>query len=626
MTQFGRKNRHSGASSRQEGTSFTSHQERVYGQMYRAIEQIGHRLERTEDHRDSLIERLENLESQAEVDSLTGKYYLPVKAGGADYLVNPTPPKWITAASVASIFIAVISLGVVLTKEPTLSAEQIAALQLNPPQFANLTPQSPYWERLDIEKTQDVVQRELAKTNSAVREVSDPLIESILESLEEQPSDANTAFDTANERYIELFEDQETFETAQGFAEVDPQEGNIKSDTLLSEEEPEQKVPEQKVVVKDSVKDFAEIQPAAGLAEEEIVETHSGEIATSVAEEQNQDLALKYETQANEKVQSPVPQEETKQEEEKIEVAAVQTQPTPVPPKVKKRVTQQERFSVKTANIKGIPKTLDPDPNMPEKVKALEARAFEGIPEAQHDLATLYASGSAIPQDFKRAVYWFYQSAEAGIANSHYNLGVMSHQGLGVDVDLSQALFWYKNAAELGHPEALYNLGIAYVEGIGIDQDIERGASYFKRAAFAGVSQAAYNLGVLYESSFMGGIDKDKAKEWYQYAADAGHQDGKTSYARLTGQPLDLNVGSTPVSLANIEPAAGDGSLSDQQLNRVVEIQRYLIEHNLLPGEADGVYGPRTEDAIRSYQKTSGLPITGQPTDDLLNHMRQAIN
>lgn len=177
--------------------------------------------------------------------------------------------------------------------------------------------------------------------------------------------------------------------------------------------------------------------------------------------------------------------------------------------------------------------TIARDEALPKKFARLEDRAFDGVSEAQHDLAALYAAGKAVPQDYKRAAYWFSRAADGGIGNAHYNLGVMFQQGLGVRKDMKKALSWYKSAAELGHPEAMFNLGIAYTDGVGVKQNAQRGASYFKRAATAGIAQAAYNLGVLYESGFLGKPDMKQAVHWYQDADKKGQPEAKKALQRL---------------------------------------------------------------------------------------------
>lgn len=42
-------------------------------------------------------------------------------------------------------------------------------------------------------------------------------------------------------------------------------------------------------------------------------------------------------------------------------------------------------------------------------------------------------------------------------------------------------------------------------------------------------------------------------------------------------------------------------------------IQQALVDHGLLAGVADGVFGPSTEKALREYQKYASLPETGLP-------------
>src|SRR5690606_26086830 len=44
----------------------------------------------------------------------------------------------------------------------------------------------------------------------------------------------------------------------------------------------------------------------------------------------------------------------------------------------------------------------------------------------------------------------------------------------------------------------------------------------------------------------------------------------------------------------------------------VADIQRRLKEEGFDPGPIDGLAGPRTRDAIRSYQRRMNLPVTGR--------------
>ncbi len=287
---------------------------------------------------------------------------------------------------------------------------------------------------------------------------------------------------------------------------------------------------------------------------------------------------------------------------------------------------------------------IKPDSSLPPLVKDIETRAFEGVAEAQHDLAAIYTAGHGdVARNYERAAFWFRQAAVNGIANAQYNLGVLYHQGLGVDQDLKEAIKWYRAAAERGHPEAHYNLGIAHIEGIGVTYDPKRAAAYFETAAAGGITEAAYNLGLIYENGLLGAPSPEKALFWYKTAADQGNPEAKTALEQLS-KTLNISPGDidrlmkesrsdfpavpekpkyahNDVQKTHISPPNAPGNpIRDQAL--VSQIQNELIDLGLYPGPADGVFDPLTEDAIRSYQKTNGIPTTGTATGPLLAHMR----
>ncbi|WP_374441548.1 peptidoglycan-binding protein [Stella sp.] len=53
-------------------------------------------------------------------------------------------------------------------------------------------------------------------------------------------------------------------------------------------------------------------------------------------------------------------------------------------------------------------------------------------------------------------------------------------------------------------------------------------------------------------------------------------------------------------------------------------IQDELEEHGYRPGPTDGLLDSETVSAIRDYQRDAGLPITGEATPALLDHLRYA--
>jgi TPR repeat protein/CII-binding regulator of phage lambda lysogenization HflD len=180
------------------------------------------------------------------------------------------------------------------------------------------------------------------------------------------------------------------------------------------------------------------------------------------------------------------------------------------------------------------------DNDLPESVRVIEDKAMQGVADAQHDLAAIYTAGHAgIDPDYKRAAYWFDQSARQGVPNAAYNLGVLYHQGLGVTQNLETALGWYEAATIMNHPEAAYNLGIAHIEGIGVDYNAERAAQNFETAANAGVTEAAYNLGLIYENGLLGQSQPDEALMWYKIASDANNPEAGAALEQLA-KTLDI--------------------------------------------------------------------------------------
>lgn len=283
-------------------------------------------------------------------------------------------------------------------------------------------------------------------------------------------------------------------------------------------------------------------------------------------------------------------------------------------------------------------KRVKPDPSLPSVVKEIEAKAFEGLPEAQHDLAAIYTAGhGGVTQDYKKAATWFEIAADGGVANAAYNLGVLYHQGIGVKQNLDTALSWYQTAADQGHPEAQYNLGIAHIEGVGLPYDAQKAARYFENAAQEGVMEAAYNLGLIYENGLLGEARPDEALMWYKTAADKGSPEAKAALDHLA-KSLDIRLEDVNKLVDGMKtlktPAPADVPVEEEESSVVpldpgpspersvtAGIQEQLMNFGLYPGPADGLNGPLTEDSIRSYQSAYGLEADGKVTEQLLTHM-----
>ncbi|MGE3627611.1 MAG: peptidoglycan-binding protein [Hyphomicrobiales bacterium] len=57
------------------------------------------------------------------------------------------------------------------------------------------------------------------------------------------------------------------------------------------------------------------------------------------------------------------------------------------------------------------------------------------------------------------------------------------------------------------------------------------------------------------------------------------------------------------------------------QYNLVYNIQVSLTRLGYNPGPVDGVFGYNTAEAIKAYEYSKGLLVTGQPSDQLYQHM-----
>ena len=57
----------------------------------------------------------------------------------------------------------------------------------------------------------------------------------------------------------------------------------------------------------------------------------------------------------------------------------------------------------------------------------------------------------------------------------------------------------------------------------------------------------------------------------------------------------------------------------------IVGIQEELVAHGYRAGPPDGVIGRKTTGAIRQYQRDAGLPVDGQATKELLDHLKFAL-
>lgn len=71
-------------------------------------------------------------------------------------------------------------------------------------------------------------------------------------------------------------------------------------------------------------------------------------------------------------------------------------------------------------------------------------------------------------------------------------------------------------------------------------------------------------------------------------------------------------------------PILGAWPIAERPLSRSerFELQRLLADHGYLNGPVDGLIGPITRAAVRTFQQQAGLPADGYPTVEMLDRLR----
>ncbi len=302
--------------------------------------------------------------------------------------------------------------------------------------------------------------------------------------------------------------------------------------------------------------------------------------------------------------------------------ASVPPPPAPAKPGAPKaqEPTKAEMQLATVPKAPTIERAAIPPSNLPDDISitTLKNEARAGDPRAQHELARRLIQGDGVEQNFAEASELFREAAIQGVANAQYNLGVLYERGLGVTKDDVRALLWYHSAAEQSHPLAQYNLGIFYLQGRGIPLSYAEAARWFRAASDQGVAKATYNLAVLTEDGLGTTSDRDKAIALYEVAAEAGHPEAASRLSLLKN-----SSGQKPKPAAFDEKADTQAE-GDTGGTTVADIQARLRDLGIYDGRIDGIAGPKTRTAIREFQKLHALPITGIPSEILLDFIKTA--
>ena len=153
---------------------------------------------------------------------------------------------------------------------------------------------------------------------------------------------------------------------------------------------------------------------------------------------------------------------------------------------------------------------------------ALRAAAAKGEAAAEFEIASRYAEGRGMAQNFTEAAHWFERAAKQGLAPAQFRLAGLHEKGVGVRKDLDAARRLYLAAGEAGHAKALHNLAVLYAEGIDGKPDYLSAAKWFRKAADHGIADSQYNLGILYARGIGVQQNLTEAYRWLAIAAREG--------------------------------------------------------------------------------------------------------
>jgi localization factor PodJL len=271
-----------------------------------------------------------------------------------------------------------------------------------------------------------------------------------------------------------------------------------------------------------------------------------------------------------------------------------------------------------------------------EGVGPLELRqaAASGNAQAQYEVAAIFGEGRGVPTDAVEALKWYERSAAQGFVPAQYRLGNLYEMGTGVEKSFEQAKLWYQRAADGGHRMAMHNLAALYAGGQLGGQQFELAAEWFERAANRGMVDSQFNLGMLYARGL--GVEQnfEQSYKYFSLAAQSGDKDAGLAKADIVRslsaeavqrvdaelvtwkpEPLVLAANFAPIGTWSPSFEVGDEITAQDTVKRV---QLALAKLGFNVGTPDGYSGPQTVEAIRAFERATGMSESGQVNPRLL--------
>lgn len=265
---------------------------------------------------------------------------------------------------------------------------------------------------------------------------------------------------------------------------------------------------------------------------------------------------------------------------------------------------------------------------------ALRQAAADGDARAQFEVAAIFTEGQSVPANVEEAAKWYERSAAQGFVPAQYRLGNIYETGTGVEKDLDVARLWYQRAAEAGNRMAMHNLAALYASGALGEQQFEPAAEWFAQAADHGMTDSQFNLGMLYARGLGIAQDFEQSYKWFSLAARSGDTDAAKARDDIakslsaeavnrlaaevgtwTSEPIQLEANFAPIGtwMENFDP--GEPIANKEVITRV---QQVLTRLGFDIGTPDGVAGPKTAEAVKSFERDTGMTEVGKINPRLL--------
>lgn len=262
--------------------------------------------------------------------------------------------------------------------------------------------------------------------------------------------------------------------------------------------------------------------------------------------------------------------------------------------------------------------------------------ANKGYGHALNNLGNMYENGQGVEQSYEKAFECYQAAVDKGIAEAYINIGSLYKNGQGVKQSYEKAIECFETAISKGVMDAHLNLGSMYYNGEGVDQSYEKAFENFLVAGYYDNSRALYIVGLLYKDGIGTEQSYEKAREYLQRAADLGFEKAineleimdRTSQSDAPNDVSMVDSIQAPTESLTTQPTPEptpiivDANLLDgvcgfsfsvgNRGDATRFIQQMLIDQSYLSaGQADGVYGSKTEMAVKRFQEANGIESTG---------------